>query len=143
MLKLTPWFCIAALLSLTIAECGAEKWPLHIAITGASPTHGEVIVALFDSEQRFLVEPISTITQSVDDNGVARVIFENVEPGEYAVSVIYDEDGDGELARNKRGVPLEAVGFSQNAKARFGPPSFSEAAFVYTSAATIEITLIR
>ena len=74
MLKLTPWFCIAALLSLTIAECGAEKWPLHIAITGASPTHGEVIVALFDSEQRFLVEPISTITQSVDDNGQRRLL---------------------------------------------------------------------
>lgn len=61
--------------------------------------------------------------------------------GTYAVSVIYDEDGNGELNTGLLGIPTEPVGFSNNAAGLFGPPDFAEAAIVLTAPRTIEIRL--
>lgn len=54
--------------------------------------------------------------------------FGAVPPGDYAVSVIHDENGNRRL--DKRLVfPREGFGFSRDAPVRFGPPSFSDASF--------------
>jgi len=47
------------------------------------------------------------------------------------MSVIHDENRDGELATNLMGVPKEGYGFSNDAKASLGAPSFEAASFSY------------
>ena len=54
-------------------------------------------------------------------------VFDNVEPGEYALTVLHDENGNGKLDTNLLGMPKEGYGVSNNAFRRFGPPRFREA----------------
>jgi uncharacterized protein (DUF2141 family) len=46
--------------------------------------------------------------------------------GEYAVTVIHDENADGKLDTNLIGIPTEGFGFSNNPKVFFGPPTFNK-----------------
>lgn len=61
----------------------------------------------------------------------ARCDFEDIPPGTYAMAVVHDENMNGKLDANWIGVPTEGYGFSNNAKALLGPPSFSAASFRY------------
>lgn len=61
----------------------------------------------------------------------ARCSFTGIGPGTYAISVFHDEDGDGVLKKNVLGIPKEPLGFSNNASATFGPPSYDEAKFSF------------
>ncbi|MEM7642502.1 MAG: DUF2141 domain-containing protein [Pseudomonadota bacterium] len=55
------------------------------------------------------------------------VTVTDVPDGIYAVQAFHDEDSDGEL--NRRGFrPSEGLGFSNDARIRFGPPKFEDAA---------------
>lgn len=46
-------------------------------------------------------------------------------PGNYALSVMHDENGNGKLD-TLMGIPREGFGFSQNPVVRFGPPRFDQ-----------------
>lgn len=63
--------------------------------------------------------------------GWAVCSFEGVAPGDYAISVFHDENANGGLDRNFRGIPNEGVDASNDAPGRFGPPKFADARFVY------------
>jgi len=60
----------------------------------------------------------------------------------YSVSVYYDLDENGELNTGFLGIPSEPVGFSNNAKGSFGPPSFEDTKFKPSKNQTIEIRLV-
>jgi uncharacterized protein (DUF2141 family) len=47
------------------------------------------------------------------------------------MAVIHDENMNGKLDANWLGIPLEGYGFSNDAKAAMGAPSFSAASFQY------------
>lgn len=55
-----------------------------------------------------------------------RVTLHDLEPGRYAARVHHDLDGDGRMATNLVGMPLEPWGVSNDARGRFGPPSFTD-----------------
>lgn len=61
----------------------------------------------------------------------ARCDFEDIPPGTYALAVIHDENMNGVLDTNALGIPREGYGFSNDARAWFGPPSFADASFHY------------
>lgn len=63
-------------------------------------------------------------------DGTATHAFENIPYGTYAVRLFHDANDNGELDTNFMGISEEAYGFSNDARDRFGPPSFDEAAFV-------------
>ena len=49
--------------------------------------------------------------------------------GNYAIGIFIDTNANEALDRNFLQIPTEQYGFSNNAKGRFGPPSFADAAF--------------
>lgn len=57
--------------------------------------------------------------------------------GTYAIAVLHDEDGDGDMDRDFIGIPQEGYGFSSGARPGFGPPSFDDAAFDHGTARTV------
>jgi uncharacterized protein (DUF2141 family) len=74
----------------------------------------------------------------------SRAVIEGVAPGTYSISLHHDVDGNGELKTNFLGIPREPIGASNNAKARFGPPSFDDMAFeVKGEPVEMTITLYR
>ncbi|MFT4517814.1 MAG: hypothetical protein ACI9JM_000191 [Halioglobus sp.] len=53
-------------------------------------------------------------------------------PGDYAATIFYDRNGSGKLDTNFIGVPKEPLALSNNAKAKFSPPKYSDAVFTPT-----------
>jgi len=118
-----------------------EKLSLIVEVSGATPGKGQAICSLFTSEDTFLKQPAIKITKLVDSNGEVVFRVDDLEPGTYAVSIVYDEDSNGKLNTGIFGIPTEPVGVSNNAKGKFGPPSYKKAAFNLSTSKTIRISL--
>ncbi|MHA6718369.1 DUF2141 domain-containing protein [Sphingomonas sp. RS6] len=61
-----------------------------------------------------------------------RVRVSGLAPGDYAVAVIHDANGNGKLD-TFMGIPREGFGFSRNPAIGFGPPRFNAAQFPVTA----------
>ena len=70
----------------------------------------------------------------------ARCDFEDIPPGTYALAIVHDENMNGKLDTNLLGIPKEGYGFSNDAKALLGAPSFSAASFSYDGQ-NLELTI--
>ena len=96
--------------------------------------NGTVDCALFESPEGFPREFLHS-AQNVMVIKIryteARCDFEAIPPGTYALAVIHDENSNGKLDTNLFGIPTEGYGFSNDATALFGTPSFSDASFSY------------
>lgn len=79
---------------------------------------------------------------AVDAAHAAVLDFGSVEPGQYAIALLHDENGNGKPDMAVM-IPTEGFGFSRNAPARFGPPSFARAAFRVDSGPVRETIRMR
>ena len=61
--------------------------------------------------------------------------------GIYAIGLYVDSNKNEKLDTNFFGIPKEQFGFSNNAKGRFGPPSFESASFELDALKEISINL--
>lgn len=113
-----------AFLLMSISVLAQET--LRVEITNIKSSGGKVQVGLFDNEKNFLKKAIVGQTVSAQGERV-EVVFRNIPEGEYAISVIHDENENGELDSNLFGIPKEGFGFGNDAMGTFGPPSFDKA----------------
>lgn len=70
------------------------------------------------------------------------IVFAGLSPGDYAVAVIHDENGNSKLD-TMLGIPREGFGFSRNPAIGFGPPRFAAARFTLSGGDAIEDVRIR
>ena len=107
---------------------------IHVKILNIRNSTGAVACALFESPVGFPTEFLHSATNIMIikvRNTQARCDFEDIAPGKYALAVIHDENMDGKLDTNILGSPTEGYGFSNDATALFGAPSFSAACLQY------------
>ena len=71
-----------------------------------------------------------------------QLIFENVPVGEYGVVAFQDIDKNKDLKTNFVGLPKEPIGFSNDAKIKFGPPDFDDAKVKVEAGKTLTLTVI-
>jgi uncharacterized protein (DUF2141 family) len=64
-------------------------------------------------------------------------------PGEYAVSIYQDLNGNGKMDKNFFGAPSEPYAFSKNYKPTFRAPNFEEVKVVLNMDRKITISLIQ
>ena len=107
---------------------------IHVKILNIKNSTGTVDCALFNSPVGFPTEFLHSATNvmviKIRDTQ-ARCDFEDIPPGKYALAVVHDENMNGKLDTNWLGIPTEGYGFSNDAKALLGAPSFSAASFQY------------
>ncbi|MFZ5557512.1 MAG: DUF2141 domain-containing protein [Pseudomonadota bacterium] len=107
---------------------------IHVKILDIRNSTGAVACALFEAPKGFPTEFLHSATNimiiKVRDTQ-ARCDFEDIPPGTYALAVIHDENMNGKLDTNFLGIPREGYGFSNDAKALMGAPSFDAASFPY------------
>lgn len=104
---------------------------LLVTVTGLRNDHGRVACALYRSARGFPTEPEHIYKGALGRprDGVARCRFDGVPEGTYAVAVLHDEDGNGEMATGLFGIPTEGYGASNDARGTMGPPSWEDARF--------------
>jgi uncharacterized protein (DUF2141 family) len=99
---------------------------LEVTVKNIKEAKGTIRVGLFDNEKDFLEKAI--VGKVVKATGTeVTVLFENLKPGDYGVSVIHDENENGELDKNLIGIPKEGFAFGNNAMGTFGPPHYEDA----------------
>lgn len=99
---------------------------LEVTVRNIKDTRGTIRVGLFTDENSFLKKAALGKIVKASQNEIT-VVFEKMKPGDYAVSVIHDENENGELDSNFMGIPKEGFAFGNNAMGTFGPPSFEKA----------------
>ena len=134
---------------------------LTVEVAGLKNTAGQVCFSLFESSEGFpqseeaviarqcVAASTATTESSTSADapdaiaGHLSVVFEGLESGTYAVSVLHDENEDSQINTGLFGVPTEGFGFSRNPTIRTSAPAFREAAvFVLGRRATTQIDLI-
>lgn len=101
---------------------------LEVTISNIRVTKGSIRLALYSGPADFMKK--HKAVREVAVNGpTLNMVFENLEPGEYAISCYHDINDNKKLDSNFMGIPREPYGFSNNARGTFGPPGFDDAQF--------------
>lgn len=114
---------------------------LEVRIANIKNDKGELLIGLYTDEANF---PRKTTDGKIvkASKDVVIVEFQDLKPGAYAISVLHDENSNKDMDQNKIGIPKEGFGFSNNARASFGPPSFDKAKiFLHSKDTLISIDL--
>ena len=108
---------------------------MKLEIHGSGIAGKNIYVAVYgaDHAQDFpMKDQYARTGQTVATGDVAELLLTDIASGEYAVAVYADINGNNKLDSNFLGIPKEPIGMSRNAKGRFGPPGFADAAFKIT-----------
>lgn len=139
----------AIALAFATTLCGAaaaQSGDASVAIrwTGIKAAEGKVTVALFDSEAAFKATKNPVRTAEVPAAaGSVETAWTGLKPGRYAAVAYHDRDANGKLNTLPVGLPTEAYGFSNNARGRFGPPSWSAASFEVRPGANAQTAALK
>lgn len=100
--------------------------PVTVIVKNVKTQTGNIRVGIFKDEKSFLKEAfIGKVVKA--EKGEITVVFDNIPAGKYGLSVIHDENENGELDSNMIGIPKEGFGFGNDAMGTFGPPDFEKA----------------
>lgn len=118
---------------------------LTVIIENLRSNKGSVGVSLHNLPEAFPGDASKSVKSAFAPirEGVARVVFEGIPVGNYAVAVFHDENEDRKLNSNMFGIPREGYGTSRDAKGFMGPPKFENAAFeIRQSPVSIQIKMV-
>ncbi|MDG2412241.1 MAG: DUF2141 domain-containing protein [Halioglobus sp.] len=120
---------------------------LIVEISGLKDVTGDVYIAVYNSEDDWLSEDAVFASEKVAiadalDGELVRTELQ-LPLDDYALTVFYDADGDGELDTNFIGIPKEPFAMSNNAVAKFGPPKYDEAVFTLGAEPHIQHIIIQ
>lgn len=96
---------------------------------------GEIGIALFENKKGFPTHIEHAYEPAWIPLGGAETAdykFEGLPAGDYAVSVLHDENGNWKLERSTFGFPKEGVGFSNDQKVKLSDPDFDDCKFLLT-----------
>lgn len=108
------------------------------------PDSGQIEVLLFDSAASFKDLRDPAFSKIVPATGQNQMTLSDVPPGDYALMVHHDENGNGQLDKNFIGIPREPVGFA-NGYSPKGPPGYNRARLTIreTNTPPVQVTLRR
>src|SRR5512132_3293480 len=142
---------LAVLLILFALPVNASE--LRITVEGIRSPHGTILIGLYDSvesftraielsdKDEFLNDPNRFAAVALRANAAMKsaVVLTNLDPGQYAIILFHDENGNGKLDTNALGVPTEPYGFSNNVRGFLSPPTFEKAVMQINSDKAVRI----
>jgi len=128
---------------LAAALCGisspAFANEIAVSFQGVKKTSGSVVLCLWAKDDGFPnCEKGKPLKRLVVPASAKSAIFDNINAGSYSVSAFHDANNNGVLDSNFLGLPLEAVGMSNNPKL-MGPPRFRPTLFRVAGKTAINI----
>lgn len=103
-----------------------------VVVSNLDNREGVLFMGWYKSASNFarLEEPDITKKITVSAQRETAIVFDNLASGGYAISVFFDENGNGKLDTNFFGKPKEKYGFSNNILPAMRAATFEEARFV-------------
>jgi uncharacterized protein (DUF2141 family) len=117
---------------------------LTVIVNGLRHQNGQLCLRVFSSEQGFPLgnSGVKSGCTKITGNSVKQK-FSGLKPGNYAVAVVDDQNGDRKLNSDFFGIPKEGFGVSNNptVSIQTGTPSFNKASFSVKKNTTINILM--
>ncbi|MFM8003695.1 MAG: DUF2141 domain-containing protein, partial [Dolichospermum sp.] len=134
---------IATLLTISFAKIvqAESTASLTVVVNGIRNQNGEICMRVYNSEKGFPDHAESQVKSGctkITGNSIKQV-FSGLKPGNYAVAVIDDQNGDHKLNKDFFGIPEEGFGISTNpiVSISTGTPKFKNASFKVDKNTTI------
>ena len=123
---------LAATAALSLAAAPAGGRIVTVEVSTFRSTRGVLECSLWTSPHGFPSHPETAAAKQrttirPDRTGACR--FEGLAPGEYAVAVMHDENGNGKMDFGLFGIPREGYGFSNNHTHALSAPTWEESRF--------------
>ena len=102
---------------------------LVVVVEKVRSAEGEILVSVFGNASGFPNDPATALytARARATAPSTTVEIEGVEAGRVAIAVLHDENGNGEMETDWLGRPTEGWAVSNDARGRFGPPSYDDA----------------
>ncbi len=109
-----------------------DNGTLIVQVYNLRSPQGTVRLSLFRSAEGFPGDASKVFRQAAGkiENGVCTLVLGDLPPGEYAISLLHDENNNLKMDTRLMGIPKEGYGASNDAKVTFGPPKYEDARFV-------------
>ncbi len=105
-----------------------NKYTVNVSINDIRSEKGEILFALYDTEENFIQRKPSQSKSVKIINGTVNVLFTNLDPQTYAVVCFHDSNSNRKMDFESNGMPLEDYGATNNVM-NYGPPRFMDAKF--------------
>lgn len=102
----------------------ANGLTLTVVINKLNNNNGGILLELLDENEQIVKQSLGTIK-----NTSSTLSIEGLAPGTYAIRFFHDENNNMKMDKNKKGIPTESYGFSNNARGFMGPPKFKKLLF--------------
>ena len=123
-------------LLLAAAAAQADEARLVVTIKEIRDATGNLRISLYGDADSFRKEDRALKVVSLPaTKGEARVTFDGIAPGRYALMAYHDENADGKLNLRLGMFPTEGYALSNNPRV-MGPPKFADSAFDVTAPET-------
>jgi uncharacterized protein (DUF2141 family) len=138
--------CLGAALFTPVTQVHAEAADgegLVVQVGGFAHPRGQAVAALFRPGDDIFGKSYRRLAKAIDQ-GKASFMFSHLVPGDYAVIVFHDENGNDQLEHNLLHLPAEPIGFSNGFRLTVfsGLPNFDKLRFaVGALARPVEITV--
>ena len=129
-----PALVLAAAILFPAPAAAEAPAKLTLTVTGIKDVKGALMIAVFDQAGYDTDKPVTRAAAPVTAASVTTTF--DLPAGQYGIKMFHDVDGDGKMAANPFGMPLEPYAFSNNAPAQFGPATWAAAAFKVDAPAT-------
>lgn len=137
-MKRMGWIAATAVLAATAAQAG----DVVVTVSGVQARGGTVLAGLQTREQFMKTDGVNGARAESPRAGVLTLTIKNVAPGDYALGVLHDEDGNGVLKLAANGMPAEGVAMVGGEALR-GPPTFDQVKFtVPANGAAVKAAMI-
>ena len=120
------------------------EYSVTVRVNNIDPKQGVLRMAIYNDKNMWLREPGSVRGRlHMALNKQEEVHFFGLPPGEYAIAMYHDANGDNKLNMLLGVIPLERYGFSNSAKGFLGVglPSFNQAKFIIPEDKVVDINL--
>jgi len=127
-------------------SCGKGLLEIGVTIDDVETSKGMIVADLHDDKkENFLVwDEVILRVRATPIKGETKFCMPLTKPGDYAIAIYHDKNGNKEFDKNFLGIPSEHFGMSNNPKFGLKSPSYEEAVFsVPQSGKNIRITLFK
>ena len=100
---------------------------LEMEINNLQSNNGPLYIRILDENENPVIVGTSTVI-----NYSARISFDSISPGKYAIQFFHDENENQKMDFSLIGIPKEKFGSSNNVKPILGPPKFEKMLFNLT-----------
>lgn len=115
---------------IVLSLMASREWPeasLEIKVHNIKHSFGTIWIGIYPSEEAFLDKSKARLLSVKVNHGDKQTIVVNdLKPGDYAMAIFHDLNGNSEMDFNWVGAPTEPFAFSKPVPSKWRLPSFSE-----------------